>query len=558
MARISNISPAEQLAKIRREGEERQAQRVAQQFGIPYFDVKTMPVQTDALALVPEEKARKLNVAPFYLQKDTVSLAVLNPESSKTKSLISELQNQGYLVKLFAASESALKQVWEKYKFVVKKGEEITGRVAIEQDRFEKLSRKLNSIEKTRKEIENFDYDKFTTGQLLEVILAGAMKNRASDIHFEAEPNGARLRYRIDGLLYDVVPSISADVYKFIVSRVKLLSGLKLNIHDEAQDGRFSIYLNDREIEMRVSLIPSEFGETIVMRILDPQSIRLELEDLGFRDDDLEIIKSELKKPNGMILNTGPTGSGKTTTLYAFLLIKRNPEIKIITLEDPIEYHLEDIEQTQVNPDVGYTFASGLRSILRQDPDVLLIGEIRDQETGQIAMQAALTGHLVFSTVHANSSAGAIPRLLDLKINPASIGPALNLVIAQRLVRRLCEKCKVKENVSDELKKKIEKFLEKIPRRVKKDEYKNPQIYKAKGCAKCGGLGYKGRIGIFELMIVGDEMESLITPGVREIDIFHQARKQGMVTMQEDGILKTLKGITTFEEVERVTGSLQM
>ncbi|OGY67028.1 MAG: hypothetical protein A3H63_01215 [Candidatus Harrisonbacteria bacterium RIFCSPLOWO2_02_FULL_45_10c] len=306
-----------------------------------------------------------------------------------------------------------------------------------------------------------------------------------------------------------------------------------------------------------MAVAPSEFGEVIVMRVLDPDAINLSLNDLGLRADDREIIEAELKRPNGMILNTGPTGSGKTTTLYAFLKHKRTSEIKIITIEDPIEYHLEGIEQTQVKVEANYTFGNGLRSIMRQDPDVILIGEIRDKETSEIAIQAALTGHLVFSTVHANEAAGAIPRLVDLGVKPSSIGPALNLIIAQRLVRRLCEACKVKDANAD-FKKKLEEVVKKLPAHVKKDEYKNITLYKVKGCKKCNDLGYKGRVAIYELLQISKEIEVLMSKGGGEIEIQEFALRQGMVTMQQDGLLKIINGLTTLSEVENVTGPIEL
>ncbi len=544
------------LPKFRRESEEREAQRKASVLGLDYFSAAGKPVQVDALKLLDEKEARQFRVAPFQLRAKNAAVAVFDLEDSKVKKLLKDWETQGYRIKVFIASLSSLEQVWANYKFVSKKTEAITGKVSIERDRFDKLYKKLTDLKKVKKEIEDFDFKTLSTAQLLEIVLAGALSNRTSDIHFETEEKGVRLRFRIDGLLYDVVPDLAKEIYEHIDSRIKLLSNLKLNVHDQPQDGRFSIALADREIEMRVSIIPSEFGETIVMRVLDPKTIQLKLNELGLRSDDLEIIERELKSPNGMILNTGPTGSGKTTTLYAFLLHKRTPEIKIITIEDPIEYHLEDIEQTQVAEDAGYTFANGLRSIMRQDPDVILVGEVRDQETAGIAIQASLTGHLVFSTVHANSAAGAVPRLLDLKVKPASIGPALNLVIAQRLVRRLCENCKISQRMSADLKRNIEKLVKNLPDRAKKEGSKDIKIFKAKGCSQCGNLGYKGRIAIFELLGIGDEMEELITAQVTEAAIQHQGLKQGIVTLQQDGILKVISGLTTFEEVESATGPI--
>lgn len=557
MAQDLKLSLNEQLLKIRREAEERDAERRAQKAGLNYLNLTQTPIQIEALKLVKEEEARRARLAPFQFKQKETALAVLEPQNPNVQAIVKKLEGDGLHVKLFIVSAGSLEHIWSFYKFLPPPTEEITGKVSIAADRLAELFKKLTDLEKIKKEILNFDFKNFPTGQILEVVLAGALNNRASDIHFETEEKGIRLRLRIDGLLHDVLTNLSADIYKFLVSRIKLLSNLKLNVQDAPQDGRFTISLDNKEIEIRVSTIPSEFGETIVMRVLDPSAIKLTLHQLGLRNDDLAIVQNQLKEPNGMILNTGPTGSGKTTTLYAFLLTKLNPEIKIITIEDPIEYHLEGVEQTQVDAEAGYDFANGLRSIMRQDPDVILVGEVRDKETSDISIQAALTGHLVFSTVHANSASGAIPRFLDLGVKAASIGPALNLIIAQRLVRKLCEHCKVEQKIPADLETKIKKFLTSLPKKVDRKEFEKLQLFQPKGCPKCSGLGYKGRIAIFELLEVGDEMESLITPAVGEVSISKQALKQGMVTMQHDGILKVISGITTFEEIEGVTGPLK-
>src|SRR3989338_2721750 len=552
----ATASLEEQLLAIRRAAEEKEVEAQAAKLGLTYVNLTAAPIQIDALKLVKEEEARRLRLAPFQFKQKELALAVADPKSASVQRLIQKLSGEGYQVKQFLVTQGSLDHVWKYYKYIPVPTEEITGKVSIEPARLEELTEKLTDLEKVKNEILNFDFKKTSTGQVLEVVLAGALNNRASDIHFETEEKGVRLRYRIDGLLHDVLPNLSADIYKSLLSRIKLLSNLKINVQDAPQDGRFTIALKSKEIELRVSIITSEYGETVVMRVLDPAAIRITMPQLGLRPDDSEVIKAELNEPNGMILNTGPTGSGKTTTLYAFLLSKLSPEIKIITIEDPIEYHLGGLEQTQVDAEAGYDFASGLRSIMRQDPDVILVGEIRDKETSDIAMQAALTGHLVFSTVHANSASGAIPRLIDLGAKPASIGPALNLIIAQRLVRKLCEHCKAAENAS-ELDQKIKKFVRQLPKRVDKSQYEKPLMFKPKGCPKCGNIGYKGRVAIFELMTVGGDVESLITSSVGEAVILRQALKQGMVTMQQDGILKVISGITTFDEVESVTGPIK-
>ena len=548
----------EKLAKIQQEAEEREAQRKASELKIDYLSPTKIPIQVTALELISEEKARLIKVAPFQFRKPDVALAVYNPESEETKQFIQSLKSQNLRVKVFVVSKTALEHIWSFYQYVIKAAPTVTGKFSIEKEKFEKLTKELVSLEKVKDAMSSFNFQTRPTAELLEVMLAGSVATRASDVHLEPEEKQVGLRYRIDGVLHAVAENINHQVYPFLISRLKLISNLKINVTDEPQEGRFTLNVENKEIEIRVSIIPSEFGETVVMRILNPDVIQLSLEELGLRKDDYQILKEQIIQPNGMLLNTGPTGSGKTTTLYASLNYLKSEEIKIITIEDPIEYHLEGIEQTQVNPESKYDFANGLQSLMRQDPDVILVGEIRDQKTAEIAMQAALTGHLVFSTVHANSAAGAVPRLLDLGVRSSSIGPALNLVIAQRLVRRLCEKCKVPEKVSEEIKIKIEKFLSKLPARVDKSLYKKIQLYKPQGCPDCHGIGYRGRVAVFEMLEAGSEIEKLISQNTSEGEIYKFAlEKQDMVTMQQDGILKVILGVTTFEEVEGVTGAIK-
>jgi type II secretory ATPase GspE/PulE/Tfp pilus assembly ATPase PilB-like protein len=379
---------------------------------------------------------------------------------------------------------------------------------------------------------------------------------RASDIHTEAGEKQAKIRFRIDGLLHDIFNEIPLDTYRTFVSRIKLLSEMKLNVRDAAQDGRFTIGLGGKDIEMRVSVIPAEFGETIVMRILDPSATMVGLPDLGLRADNFALVKKQIARPNGLILNTGPTGSGKTTTLYAFLRTMNDPTMKIITLEDPIEYRIEGIEQTQVDNEAGYTFGNGLRAIVRQDPDVILVGEVRDLETADIAMEAALTGHLVLSTLHTNDAVGAVPRLINLGVKAVSIGPALSLVIAQRLVRVLCKDCKKPIDTDAAVGEKIKKFLDALPAKVDRSLYANYKMYVPVGCEKCNGIGYKGRVGVFEFLEGGSDLETTILKEASEVALREVAARQEMVTMQQDGILKVLEGKTTLEEVEGATGEI--
>lgn len=569
------IDIKDKLQKIRREAEERDAQKRAKKKNLPYLNIVAAPINIEAIGLIPENEAKILKAAAIDIKNKEIGVAVYDPAALGLGKLIENLKGKGYQTTIFVVSLSSLEHAYSFYKFISEKKSDITGSIGVAKAAGLNIS-ELNSIKKIEITLEGLRQTPAEVAGFLEVVLVGAGQNRASDIHFEAEKEFITLRFRIDGILHDVYKKINKNFYAYLVSRIKLLAGLKINVRDEAQDGRFTINFPQKNIEVRVAIAPSAFGEVAVMRILDPDAINLSLLDLGTREDDLEIIKNELNRPNGMILNTGPTGSGKTTTLYAFLNHKKTSDIKIITIEDPIEYHLEGIEQTQVDEGAEYTFANGLRSIMRQDPDVILVGEIRDKETAEIGVQAALTGHLVLSTVHANSAAGAIPRLLDLGVKPTSIGSALNLIIAQRLVRRLCQNCKKKIEISVEIKKKIETFFNNLPKRVDKTKYKDVEIFEpsAAGCEKCNNSGYKGRIGIYELLLNDPEyekflidpthtklsshkeLEELILSSAPESQIKKFALEQGATTMQQDGILKVLSGITTFEEIEVVTGTI--
>lgn len=544
----------DQLEKQRRVAEEKDAERRANQLGLPYLNListKT-PTELKAMELVKEKDATENLIIPVQLARKKLTVAVFNPETPGAAAIIKDLGKK-YEVIVVVCSMTSIRHALSFYKYI-SESKEISGSVEINEENIKNLEGKIKSIKGLSEEIAAFKSP--YTSQILEIVFAGALAMKASDIHLEPGEQRNVFRLRIDGMLHAAYENFPSSTYHSIITRIKLLSNLKLNVHDEPQDGRFTIKLGGRDIEVRTSIIPSEYGETAVLRLLDPLSLKVNLEDLGWREDDLEIVEGQIAEPNGLILNTGPTGSGKTTTLYAFLKRITKPEIKIITIEDPIEYHLEGISQTQVDEDAGYTFASGLRSILRQDPDVVLVGEVRDKETAEIALNASLTGHLVFSTLHTNDAIGAIPRLTDLGAKVQVLGPSLSLVIAQRLIRLLCPNCKIEHKFTPEEKKKIEVFLEKLPARVKKDPYKNESFYEAKGCAECGNIGYHGRTSIFELFLVSEEIEALIYKDPTEIELKEAARKEGMVTLQEDGILKAIKGITSIEEVERLTGKI--
>ncbi len=544
----------EALQRQRREAEENDAKRRAAERGFPYLDLISAkaPTEIQAMSLVPENEAREALLAPLQISRKKLRIAVFDPELPKTKELLEKLK-EAHEVSANVSSMTSLAHAWSYYRYVVPE-KEITGKVDINEKTLNELREKIKSLENLNAELAGFSSPYLS--QVLEIILSGAIALGASDIHLEPTEEHGTLRLRIDGLLHTAYDKFNLMMYRSIVTRIKLLSSLKLNVSNEPQDGRFTIGLSDRNIEIRTSIIPSDYGETVVLRLLDPKALKVNLEELGWRPDDLAIVYDEIKKPNGLILNTGPTGSGKTTTLYAFLRKVFKPEMKIITVEDPIEYHLPGISQTQVDAAAGYTFASGLRSILRQDPNVILVGEIRDKETADIALNASLTGHLVFSTLHTNDAVGAIPRLIDLGVPTNILGPSLSLIIAQRLVRVLCNACKTEVKPDEALKNKIQSFLNAVPKRVDRSPYADYKIYESRGCDQCGHIGYKGRTSIFELFSVDESVEGAIYKNPTEMELKKLAKDNGMVTMQEDGVLKVLRGTTSFSEVERLTGPI--
>lgn len=548
----------DQLSKMRRDAEERDAKRRAESYHLSYLEPSKISVSLDSLGILPESQSKESGIALIAIKDTKVAAVVIDPGFSKTKEVLEDLKKKDYKVNVFVVSNSSFQYVLTFYKFVAKQQEKISGQVHVNETENHQADLKaaLDTIPKATAAIK----EATNSGQipeLFETILSGALANKASDIHIEPSQASVKLRYRIDGNLNDIFENLSHPTYHSVLSRIKLLSNLKLNVKDEPQDGRFTINLPGKDVEVRVAIAPSEYGEVVVMRLLDPDAINLSLQDLGLRDDDLKIAQEQLDRPYGMVLNTGPTGSGKTTTLYAFLRHKNTPDLKIITIEDPIEYHLEGIEQTQVDNEAGYTFAGGLRSLMRQDPDVILVGEIRDNETAEIAIQAALTGHLVLSTVHANEAAAAVPRLLDLGVKAISLAPALNLLIAQRLVRRLCKFCKAEDNITPELKEKLEKYINAMPSRVDKKKYLDSiKMYKPVGCDKCNNIGYKGRVGIYELLVVNAQMQELIIKGSGQLAIQEEIKKTDFVNMQQDGVLKIVSGMTTFEEVEDTAGKI--
>lgn len=539
----------EKLSVIQVQKIEEEARATAQKAGLPYINLKIFPVDTNAVLTVDEKDARDGQLVVISKTGQNLKIAVADPQNSQTQLVLSKLKARGYTYSLTITSPASLEAAWLRYREKKVRAEEPRGVITIKEEKLTDIEKQIKDIADLKERLMALPITK-----VLDILVAGALKIGASDIHFEPEEKEIRLRYRLDGVLNDVV-NFSPTGYPNILSRIKLLSGLKINIHDSPQDGRFTIRRVEQDIEVRVSILPGNYGENIVMRILDPSTIKQKLEDLGMRDDLLEQIKKLLDKTTGAILTTGPTGSGKTTTLYAFVKHVNNPNVKIITIEDPIEYHIEGISQTQVEPKAGYTFAGGLRSIVRQDPDVILVGEIRDVETAEIAMQAALTGHLVFSTLHTNDAAGTIPRLIDFGVRPVIIAPALNATMAQRLVRRLCQKCREKERIRPNDAQILNKYLANIPKIIKTPKLDELlEIYYPRQCRECNNTGYKGRVGIYEIFEIDSEMEKLIlkSPAISEVQ--ELAIKKGMTTLLQDGLLKVLDGTTSIEEVLRVVG----
>lgn len=528
------------------------AQTLAKQYSVEYIDLTTLTVDVDALQTINEKEAREAKMTVFKRSGNELSVAVLSTRADKTKELIEKLKKEGYSITVFLASRQGLEHAWERYADISEAKSSDIGTFDISSERVSSFSNEVKTLDDVKERIkEAFNKDKTRrTTAVFEIILAGALSLKSSDIHLEPQAEQIRLRYRLDGVLHDIM-NFDAETYKQLVSRIKLVSGLKINIESESQDGRFTINIEGNEIEIRSSIIPGEYGESVVMRVLDPAEISIPMEELGMEDRLYTVLKREIDKPNGMILTTGPTGSGKTTTLYAFMKKLLSPEVKIITIENPIEYHVEGILQTQTDADEGYTFLSGLRAALRQDPDVIMVGEIRDEETAKIAVNAALTGHLVFSTLHTNDAAGTFPRLIDLGINAKVISSAMNASLAQRLVRKLCIECAEEAPLEGEDLELVDKIIKTFPSRFSTDEITRDKIHKPKGCEGCNNTGYKGRIGIFEAIVMDENIETVLYDDPNNRAIRKAADKQELLSMRQDGILKVLRGDTSLDELKR-------
>ncbi len=537
------------LSQMRHRSEEEQAAVFAQELGLPYVDTNLIPISDENIRLLPEEDSEKYNLAIIQKVGKKISMVSTDPTKEETINFLQALrQEKNWEIKLFIVSGYNLRKIRERYKKIVFVDVLTDLSVNLTGEDLEKFEKDLNDLLTLKQRI-----GELPTSQVLNVIMGGAYKLGASDVHIEPQEKELRLRYRIDGVLHDVT-YLPLSVFHTIVSRIKMLSDMKLNLADIAQDGTFEVTIGEKKIAIRVSTIPGNFGESIVMRLLDPDSIKVDVENLGLRGLAYEEIQKQIAAPNGMVLTTGPTGSGKTTTLYSIINKLNDPETKVITIEDPIEYEVKGISQTQVDKERGYTFANGLRAIVRQDPDVVLVGEIRDDETADIAVNAALTGHMVLSTIHSNSATATIPRLIEMGVKPSFIAPAVNAIIGQRLVRKLCD-CKEEYVPAKESIESLKKMLSIISPKSKIEIPKEiTKLYRPKGCPKCNNLGYKGRVGIFEVLTINTEMEKLVMDLAGESDLTVAALESGMITMLQDGILKAIEGITSIDEVKSVTG----
>jgi len=533
-----NMSPEQALLSMRIVPVEKIAEAKAKLIGVPYVALSSTSFSPQALSFLPRTVVERFMLIPFYYddKSKTLSVAMANPIDLDAIEFVR--QKTGLNTKTFAASPIEIKEaIGMQYK------EELVGEVGKAIKETQQLTPKKAVNEKNiQDEVQEAPIAKITS-----TILEFAVNSRASDVHIEPLEDRVRVRYRIDGILYDKI-SLPRNVQDALISRIKILSDMKIDEHRSPQDGRFNFKVGDKEVDLRVSVIPTVFGEKIVMRLLRKSGGIPTLQDLGLMGTALKNLETSILKPHGIILVCGPTGSGKTTTLYAVLSRLNTTRVNIVSLEDPVEYQIAGVNQVQVNPGVGLTFASGLRAFLRQDPNIILVGEIRDKETTDLALQAALTGHLVFSTLHTSNAAGALPRLLDLGAESFLLASTINAIASQRIVRRLCKICKEPYVPPPTLLEEIKKALGPLY----KYNDANVRLYRAHGCSECGSSGYIGRIGIFEVLPVSEKIAHLILSNPDASEIEKQALVEGMITMKQDGYRKVLEGITTMEEVLRV------
>ena len=507
---------------------------LAEQLGVPYVDLDSYVIDPRVVTLLPEKFCRQYQLVPIGEEKNALILAMANPVDVVAIDRVRLMTKKE--VKPVMASPQDIEKVLNAYygigesvEELIREAETREGLVLPEEE--EEL--KIDQLKALGEEAPII--------RVVNMLILQAIRSGASDIHIEPQEDQVRIRFRIDGILHDIT-STSIQVHPALVSRIKILSRMNIAERRLPQDGRFQVTVDNRTVDFRVSSLPTIFGEKIVMRILDKSTLLLDLDRLGFEEEDLEKFYRLIQHPYGMILLTGPTGSGKTTTLYSALNFINKPDLNIITIEDPVEYRLPGINQVQVRPKIGLTFASALRAIMRQDPDVIMVGEIRDYETAEIAIHAALTGHLVFSTLHTNTAAGALVRLQEMGIPSYLIASALVGVVAQRLVRKICERCKVAFEVRGP-----------IARELTGGKEDHLVLFRGKGCPECNKTGYRGRIAVSEVLVMDDDLRALVLRNATEREITEKACERGMRTLRENAIRKVLRGVTTLEEMYRVT-----
>ncbi len=567
-ARIEALQRNESLLKIlqdqKRIDEITATKVMAMGSNLPFVDLSKISIPNNTLALIPKDVAERYVSIAFGVVDGKLNVACVDPQNLQAMDFLS--RKTGYLINAFLAPKSQIEHWLGTYSSdITEEVQEVLG--GSEKDELDKLSADVKKLEKTNpSKIADIVQDAPVT-RALNTIFEYAINSQASDIHIEPREQSVKIRFRIDGMLQEVM-SLPKTTEPALVSRVKIMSNLKIDEHRIPQDGQAQYRTKGKTVDMRIAIAPISHGEQIVIRLLDKSEGLMNIDSLGFRGRSADILKRSMQKPYGMILSTGPTGSGKSTTLYAIIQTIKSGKINIVTLEDPVEYKMDGINQMQVNNAVGLTFANGLRSILRQDPNVIMVGEIRDHETADLAVQSSLTGHLVLSTLHTNSAAGVLPRLLDMGIEPFLIASTVNAVMGQRLVRRVCEECKKPYQAPESAVKMINKAVGHLLPKTQQDSARVGQslgydnlpiysqnaytLYKGEGCANCTD-GFKGRIGVYEIFEMSENLEKLLlTANTTSSVVQQEAQKEGMLTMLQDGLMKTLTGITTIEEVSRV------
>lgn len=526
---------------------EKEVEKYAKEHKLGYVNLRTFPLNPDALILVTKEEAQEGRFVPIHAAGKELRFAAVDPQNPVLAKVAARYTAKGFTISLYLISDESFAYVIRLYDTQAEKvGSKVLELQEDTLESYDKEIAKLTALEANFQSMADTD--------ILNAILLGSIKTRASDIHFQPEKGRVLLRYRIDGVLHQIFV-LPLDIYENLLTNLKFSASMKLNVGYKPQDGKLSFQVTGRQIDVRMSTLPTEYGEAVVMRLLDSKKSIATFDSLGLVGRNRAVLEEALTKSEGMLLVTGPTGSGKTTTLYTILHMLNTPDVKIITLEDPIEYHLENISQSQIRETEGYTFALGLRAILRQDPNIIMVGEIRDQETADIAVQSALTGHVMLSTVHTNSAVETIPRLLNMGVKRYLVGPALNTIVAQRLVRKVCTECRRAVPLTGAL---AEEFSAAVAAaRSAQPTLELPtvdHVYEAVGCSACGNTGYKGQVALFEILVVTRPFEDLILQDASAKDMLAQAQKDGMITLYQDGMLKVLEGRTTVAEVLSVTG----